>query len=177
LEKNLNALDIKHHVLGKSLNNWKNPNKISLLVDFLPNIKTEYTMVLDAYDVLLVNNMKDIITDFESFGSMILFNATYGTYPEDKKGLYCNMEKSLKPNDFFCHLNSGCFLGKTDYVKYLYNLALSHEDNVTKKYHYSDQIKIKKFYVEKFPEIQIDSKCKIFQVLGWKQVITKPKML
>ena len=163
LEKNLDSIGLNYHVLGKEIKLWSNTNKIRLLSEFLPNIKTKYVLVMDADDVLVVRELSNLINEFEEYYCEILFNASNFFYPETEDGFYKKKEDEIV-NDFFNHLNSGCFLGKTVFVSELYNMASSYQDEVTKKYHYSDQIIIKKFYVDLFPKIKIDHKCNIFQI-------------
>lgn len=172
LEKNLDLLKSDYFVLGKNIKTWKNTLKISLLKEFLLKIKTNFVLVLDAEDVIISNEISKIIEKFKKFNCKVLYNASSCIYPNEN--FYSSLEKNMVKK-LFCHLNSGCFIGYTGYCQKLYSDIFSYEDNITKKHYYSDQIKVKKFYTERHPEIQIDSECKIFQVWNVKSLNLKCK--
>lgn len=161
LEKNLDLLKFDYLVFGKEFKVWENPHKIKILKEELPKIKTNFVLVLDAEDVVISNNIYNLLEKFKNENCKILYNASSCRYPNEDK--YSSQELKIEKS-LFRHINSGCFLGNTDYCCSLYQEAFDFEDEVTKKHNYSDQIKIKKFYIEKYPEIKIDSKCKIFQI-------------
>ena len=163
LEKNLDSVSLNYHVLGKEIKSWKNTDKITLLKNFLNKVKTKYVLVLDADDVLIIGDLSNIIRDFEDQSCEVLFNASNFFYPENEDGFYKKKEENIV-DGFFNHLNSGCLIGRTEFVYELYKMASCYKDDVTEKYYYSDQIILKKFYVDLYPKIKIDHMCLIFQI-------------
>src|SRR5690348_11828376 len=52
-------------VLGSGIKNWMNKLKIQLLTNAIKTIKTNYILSSDSSDVLLVDDLTDIIEQFE----------------------------------------------------------------------------------------------------------------
>lgn len=167
LENRLDASNTEYVLLGKEVEKWTNPHKIELLKDFLPSVKTEFILVLDCCDVIISSDLSKIIDDFKTFNCNVLYNASSVVYPAEIH--YSSIEKIIC-NDFFNHLNSGCFIGYKDYCLELYTEAYKFEDKITVEHYYSDQIRLKALYVQRYPEIKIDSNCKIFQLFHWKNM-------
>lgn len=167
LEQRLDASNTEYVLLGKEVEKWTNPHKIELLKDYLPFVKTEFVLVLDCCDVVISSDLSNIINDFKTFNCNVLYNASSVIYPAEKH--YSAIEETIC-DDFFNHLNSGCFIGYKDYCLDLYTEAHKFEDEITKEHHYSDQIRLKALYVKRYPEIKIDSKSKIFQLFHWKNM-------
>jgi len=167
LEHRLDSSNTEYALLGKEVEKWTNPHKIELLKNFLPSVKTEFVLVLDCCDVVISSDLSKIIDDFKTFNCNVLYNASSVVYPAEKH--YSSIEEIIC-DDFFNHLNSGCFIGYKNYCLQLYTEAYEFEDEITKEHHYSDQIRLKALYVKKHPEIKIDSKCKIFQLFNWKNM-------
>lgn len=169
LEIILDGHNVNYTVLGKEITIWKNPLKIKLLKDHLKKVKTNFVLVLDAEDVIVIKTLENIIEQFLNFNCSVLYNASCFIYP----GLCAhtiNEERFSK--SFFRHLNSGCFIGYTNFCKELYEQCDVYEDDITRKYHYSDQIKLKALYVQMHPKIKIDDTCEIFQVFHTTMPIT-----
>jgi hypothetical protein len=173
LEKNLESLEIEHVVLGKKIKNWHNRKKINLLKEYLENVKTTYILVMDGDDSLIVDDLNKLPDYLNYLKCSVIFNASNFTYPEDSNGFYQNNEKKLSNESFFRHLNSGCFFGKTKFCKYLYDLSSVFKNDIINRYHYSDQIILKHFYIKMYPEIQVDCDCNFFQIFHSKIPIKK----
>lgn len=165
LEKRLNASNTEYLLLGKEVQPWTNPAKIDLLVEHLPKVSTKYVLVMDDIDVIISSNIGSILQTFHTFDCKVLYNSSSVIYPKENK--YSEIETTLC-DDRFRHLNSGCFIGYTDYCLELYREALAFNDAITTKHYHSDQIKLKAMYVAKHPEIRLDSKARIFQVWNVK---------
>jgi hypothetical protein len=161
LERRLNASKTEFLVLGKGLKYWNNPMKIGLLKEGLQRVQTEYVLVMDASDVVISGNLSQIVVGFEKFKCEVLYNASSCVYPAECH--YSSIEDTIHQG-LFSHLNSGCFIGKTDYCLSLYQEVSEYKDEITELHHYSDQIKIKPFYVKNHPKIKIDTMCEIFQI-------------
>jgi hypothetical protein len=161
LEKNLDSVGIDYLILGKQIEKWENIKKIELLVENLPKIDEEFVLVLDAADALVVSSLDNLIKKFSLFGCDVVFNAEPFSWPMES--VYFKREDSIC-SEPFNHLNSGCFIGKTKFCAQLYLECLNYCDKITETHKYSDQIKIKPFYLKMYPKIKIDYRCEIFQI-------------
>ena len=161
LEK-LDLLGVDYLVLGKNVAYWYNRLKIKLLVENLNEVREEFILVLDADDVLIMSSLEDIIEKFIAFDCEVLFNSE--PYPWPLEFFYSDMEKAIC-KESFCHLNSGCFIGRTEFCRKLYRECFTYRDSIVDNHAYSDQIKIKPFYIKMHPQIKIDFSSKIFQIL------------
>jgi|694.fasta_scaffold116054_3 hypothetical protein len=162
LEKNLDLLGVDYLVLGKNVASWYNRLKIKLLVETLDEVREEFILVLDADDVLIMSSLEDIIEKFIPFDCEVLFNSE--PYPYPLESFYGDMEKAICKEPF-CHLNSGCFIGRTEFCRKLYRECFTYRDSIVDNHAYSDQIKIKPFYIKMYPQIKIDFSSEIFQIL------------
>ncbi|MFM8759713.1 MAG: glycosyltransferase domain-containing protein [Methylophilaceae bacterium] len=165
LERRLNASKSEFLVLGKGLKEWRNPMKIELLKEGLQRVQTEYVLVMDASDVVISGSLARIVVEFKKFECEVLYNASSYVYPAEDR--YSVMEDKIYQG-LFSHLNSGCFIGRTNYCLNLYREVSEYSDEITERHHYSDQIKIKPFYIKNYPKIKIDTMCEIFQIWNVK---------
>ena len=133
--------------------------KIQALKPFIEKTRKKYYIGWDNTDVFFIDHPNRIIERFESeFNCEMLLNAEIDCSPPaaKKMGLYEN----LPLNGFQNFLNSGLFIVKRDFFMDNFNLLDSKE---VLKGDEADQSKFHQLYSEKYPEIQIDSNCKIFQ--------------
>ena len=159
LEKQLNSLNIKFHNLGTQFEYWNtNRNKPMSLSNY--EIKTEYVMGLDSFDVKIVNDLSTIIDKFKTKKCEVMFGATTTIYP--KCQVCKNESRLIEDTSPFCYLNSGTFIGKADFVKNLFS-KLNYK---CKKFPKSDQYLIRKEYSKDNKNIKIDSSCLVFQISG-----------
>jgi hypothetical protein len=163
LEHNLDDNYIKYIVLGKKELNWTNRLKINLLLNYLNHCHDKYLIVLDCFDVILLDSPSKVLERFLEMNCKLLFNATMVDYPLCEP--YAIIEKQILPDGVFIHPNSGCFVGEVDFCRKFYEEALDYTDEFTESNTYSDQIKIRPIYHKYYPEVKIDHKSKIFQVL------------
>lgn len=166
LENRLLASATDYVLLGANVENWRNPLKIDLLVEFLPSVSTPYVLVLDAIDVVITSKLSNLIERFGKFNCKMLFNSSSAIYPWEPT--YSSEEKRIC-RSIFCHLNSGCFIAETDYCLQIYSEASKFSDEVTTEFHYSDQIKLKAMYLKYYPDIKIDYRSDIFQVWNYSR--------
>jgi hypothetical protein len=162
LEKKLDILGVNYLVLGKNVSDWYNRAKIRLLVENLGGVREEFILVLDSDDVLIMSSLEDIIKKFIAFDCEVLFNSE--PYPYPLECFYSGMEKKICKEPF-CYLNSGCFIGRTEFCRKLYRECFTYRDSIIDNHAYSDQIKIKPFYIKMYPQIKIDFSSEIFQIL------------
>ena len=168
LEKSLDDLKIKYHVLGTDVKKWNNTIKLKLTFDFMESIKTKFVMGLDSLDVIVLN--LNIIEKFQQLNCKMLFNGQEYCYPQHRynKEVYEFVQKEQK--EFQLNLNSGAWLGETKFCNSFFNECLnakSKDKNPIEKYwNISDQIYVRTIAQQYMPnEIKIDSFSKIFQVL------------
>ena len=103
---------------------WYMPNKIRFILDYLKNkVTTEITLILDGYDVLIMNT-DDLLKKFKNQKYRILFNGTVGKYPlEDIE--YIEDRDTFGAKKYF---NAGCCIGYTkDLIKF-YEECLEYID-------------------------------------------------
>ncbi len=125
LEQNLEYLGIECVVLRDDRLPWRNTFKFELLNDYFKSgkCKTKYFMFLDAIDVIFINDPNRVVNIFESFSCDALFMSTkgldgYSCMPE----VYEQITKINNSNGRY--LNSGVYIGKTDFIKEVIESAM-----------------------------------------------------
>jgi hypothetical protein len=163
LEINLKKNGLNYTCLGRGIKNWSNRLKIKLALEFVNFTDKKYVFAADCFDVLLVGEISDLLKRFHATGAQVIFNATGTNYPPcDRNG---RIEERICKDRPFCYLNSGMFIGRTDYLRGLLEEVEHYEDEYTMLYSTSDQIKYKPIYHRRFPDVQLDSQCQMFQVM------------
>lgn len=142
---------------------WVNNKKISLIVDALSKVETEYCLILDGIDVAINSDLKDIINILKTYNKDIIFNATAWAHPsmeidviEDRKEKYGT----------YCYLNAGCCIGKTEALKTFYAEVLELFNNCPKDdpNYTSEQYFVRQAFKNHMDTIFFDHECKLFQV-------------
>lgn len=173
---NYNKTEYINSALGKDTSDWCNRKKIQLIYDALQSVTKEYCLILDGWDVVIVNNLMDIIEDFKSYGVKVLYNATVADFPDVKIETIPNQ----KEMGTFCYFNAGCCIGETETLKKIYKEALdliNQTDLTQEKHADSEQYWLRKVFANHTDDytIGIDYLCKIFQV--WHKVkLSLPKI-
>ena len=154
--------------MGKTIKkeNWSNFIKIKLIHDFLEKVQTKYILFCDNLDVVITKDLKNLLNDFNSFNCEWLFGAEEGIYPLNVENYRLQQEISRKKRYEF--LNSGLWIGKTEFIKQAFNEYMSLQSPNPKAVN-SDQYVYTKCYLNYFPKIQIDFNCKIFMNLCVKK--------
>lgn len=147
------------NVLGNNVENWQNRMKIELLKDFLPNIKEEYILISDSCDVLTLRNIQNILKDFLKLSCKAVFNGEVNQWPpmtpedivafEKEKGLF---------------LNAGLWICEKSFCSKILDLVLELSEKIPTQT--SEQFFYKFCYRKMYPEVQVDSSCKLFQWLN-----------
>jgi hypothetical protein len=133
--------------------------KIEAFREFIEKNRKKYYIGWDNTDVFFIDHPNRIVERFESeFNCEMLLNAEINCSPIVAKqmGLY----KKLPMNGFQNFLNSGLFIVKREFFMDNYNLLDSKKVLAGDG---ADQSKFHQLYSDKYPEIQIDSNCRIFQ--------------
>jgi hypothetical protein len=175
LEKNLDLLGLDYAVLKKT--NWKNIDKIHLVAKFLCEVKTKYVMGLDAFDVVVLGNLREALRIFKSQDCKMLFNAAFYSYPNIIN--FKKDEKETFKGGAFKYLNAGAWIGETEFCKSFFNKV--SDNTVSRKKEmmlkcanfprdivsaisWSEQFHIR-HELSNFKEIGIDVNCLIFQIV------------
>ena len=127
LEANLQYLGIQPLVvLTDSRLPWRNTFKFEIVLDYLNSGKcdTEYFMYCDAIDVIFKDDPQTVVDIFESHNCDALFMSTnstdgYNCMPEVKEWV----ETINTPGRY---LNSGVYIGKTSFVKEMFEEAIKY---------------------------------------------------
>lgn len=158
-QSQLQASGIDHVILGKGLSWSTNRLKPKTFIEHMYSIKTKYILAADCFDVLIVGDLNKLIDQLQSSQSKMIFNATGVVYPHDKAQR--DTERMMCADEPFRYFNSGIFIGESAFVRKMYSLLdLDDENNLS-----SDQYLLRKLYHAYHPEMKIDSKCEIFQVM------------
>lgn len=168
LEQQLDALNIPYLCLGKGLK-WKtNRLKISTLLEVIDTIDTKYILGMDCYDVVVTGSMDNFPELLEKKQAKMVYNAATWLYPKSQKhGL---IERELCRHQPFQYLNGGLFFGERLYVKEFFS-ELPDDEN----YPTSEQYLLKLGYHQKFPDVQLDWNCEMFQIVHLPKM-TKDKI-
>ena len=137
---------------------WEKSQKPFLIYDSLLQCPTEYALILDGNDVVIMDDLTDIIDRFNTYNKKVLFNPTFYMYPHIKVDDVPNREKLGK----YCHLNAGCCFGKTIDLINFYK-EVKKEVNKDHCPVDSEQYYVRKVFNKHQDEVFFDYKCKIFQ--------------
>ena len=143
--------------------NWTNIDKIKYFVSALEKTTSEYSLLVDAYDVLFFNNLDELfIQKFNEMGKKILYNATKNNHP--------NMEVDYVENrdslGEFKFLNAGVVFGKTTDLLEFYKevLALTTSENIKNPWN-SEQLFVR-IAADGKSYITFDHQCVLFQTFS-----------
>ena len=142
---------------------WTNIDKIKYYVGALEQTTSEYTLLVDGYDVLFFKNLDEtFIQKFEQMNTKILFNATKNNYP--------NIEiDSVEDRDSlgeFKYLNAGVVFGKTQDLLTFYKevLTTTQRKDIMNPWN-SEQLFIR-IVADGNPNISFDHQCVLFQTFA-----------
>lgn len=146
---------------------WDMRNKIGFIVNTLKKIDTEYTLIMDGYDVLIIH-LEDIIDKFHKLGYRILFNATSNNFPNVQ--IDCVPQRFLFGEHRF--FNAGCCIGYTKDLLNFYaeTLEILNNNNLYNPYH-SEQFIVRHAFAKYSSDITqkyifFDFNSIIFQTMG-----------
>ena len=178
-ERCLDRLGVPYGVLGRGIDPWKNVFKIQTLLDGLATVTTPYVIACDSPDVLILDDPGGCIERFESFGADLVSIADCSFWPPELQDLRWHEEH--RPGAWgerFPYLNSGAFIGRTDFCREIFTVAARMADHQL-AYPYvegtsgagtdaDDQSIMKRLYIEHHPRLQLDFRCRIFQTLTYQ---------
>ena len=169
--------------------NWL--DKIKTIYEYLPYVKTKYVMALDSTDIIVSTDgdgkgklWSNIIGVLEIMGCKMLWNAEKRSWPTKGRGMSSMMlhqKNELKKiekfeeevyrdfgNSDYCRLNSGAFIGLTEYVTEFYHTVWNdyakdfYDDGVDENLFGGDQGFVRLVQRIAFPDTFIDYRCRIF---------------
>jgi hypothetical protein len=116
---------------------------------------------IDAYDVLVNNNMIEIINNFENYNCDLLLGAELNCYPE----LYINKFNNTSTN--YKYVNSGGYIGYKWAIQKIFDWKSLYDIyNICKNG--GDQTYFIEYFLEHHSDkIKLDDKCRIFQNMHW----------
>ena len=82
--------------------------------EVLKNVNTEYAIIMDSYDSIIIN-FDNIIEKYNEYGKDILYNAFPYNFPID-----LNYDTGCNDPNKWCKINSGVVFGKTEKLKEFY---------------------------------------------------------
>ena len=157
-----------HNAIPKEYNfnsTWYMPYKIVYILQYLLNsVTTEYTMILDGYDVLMTST-DNILKKINSQSYKILFNASPNNYPDIIVDNIPDREKL----GTYRYFNAGCCIGKTkDLIKF-YSTSLKYINVDNPKN--SEQLIMRYAFSELMDCVGIDYNNLIFNCMGRTKVV------
>ena len=161
----LNGIELK--VLGLDMPNIKIGHgigfgqKLMLLRNYLQNLNNNDIFVfVDAYDVVVTCDAKEILTKFLSFNTKILFSAEKYCWPDQNKTNKYKINNTNQPN----FLNSGTFMAYVQPFKQFYdeNSSIINEQTDDQRYYTNLYLK----YQNNPNFITLDRESKIFMCLA-----------
>ena len=163
VERSLEHLGVPHLVLGKDAANkpWNHFYKIETLLGAIGSISTKYILGLDAFDVMVLDDPAKVVERFErSFKCDLLYNASVYEWPKD---YHTRQFEENASRTAFRYLNGGIFIGNTEYIKYVLDMAVKLRKEM--QVELTEQPLLRILYRLLYPRVQIDSRCAIFQTL------------
>lgn len=160
LEHQLNTNNIKMLNSAKNETEWDNTKKIKYILESLEQVKTEYVLILDGRDTIIVDNLTDdFLNEYKAFNKDIVFNS--GTQPFPKIAVEPLSEIKSIPG-YSKYLNAGICIGKKDSLIKFYNecekIRLTLPDNK------SEQLIVRMARQNNLDIVGVDYQCDLFRV-------------
>lgn len=142
---------------------WSNVDKIKNYVAALEKTTSEYSLLVDGYDVLFFRDIDDeFIQKFEEMHKKVLFNATKNNHPNFDIDFIENREKLGE----FKYLNAGVVFGRTEDLLSFYKEVL----NLTQKKDIMNPWQSEQLYVRMAANgnegVAFDYECSLFQTFS-----------
>jgi hypothetical protein len=156
---NVDFVNIGDNHDGKK-NPWKNIFKLKYLNNFLleNNIQTEYICFLDAADILLSEDFKNILTKFKKLKKNLIWGSQMYNYPANHPSEITKPTTELEKqrlkyvNSFLC---SGVCIGKTETFKEFIHITYNNIELDGNKWN-SDQYEVRKTFNTYHNQLNVD---------------------
>lgn len=146
---------------------WINKHKPQYVVDALKQVNTEFTLVTDGNDVVLVDDLEKMKKAFFGYEKLIMFNATSNRFPNIPLDFipYVDEVPGTRQILFgpFCYLNAGVCFGYTDVLIQFYQevAEATKYENVP-----SEQYYVRKVMGVHQDQVFFDYDCRMFQAFN-----------
>lgn len=155
-------------VVGREVADWTWFSKIICLRESLDggSCSSDWVVVTDATDVVLINDPRNIIDHFNSQDCELLFCNTSVDWPPDRR---CREFESLTyyTRQFHAHLNAGGLIGRRQALsEFLDEIIRGYEEKapwVMYRGEFDDQLAWRHLHREHYPRIKVDYLSLIFK--------------
>ena len=147
----------------KETKKWSNVDKIKNYVDTLEKTTSEFSLLVDGYDVLFFRDIDDeFIQKFNEMHKKILFNATKNNHPNFEIDYVENREELGE----FKYLNAGVVFGRTEDLLSFYRevLDLTQKTDIMNPWQ-SEQLYVR-IAANGKEDISYDHECHLFQTFS-----------
>jgi len=145
-------------------------DKIEVIKNAIENIPdNDIVCFIDAYDVLVNNNISTILENFQTYNCDVLFGAELNCYPDIYRDKFPPNHSGTKYN----YVNSGGYIGFRHALKRIFEWKSINEIyNICTNG--GDQTYFIEYFLENHSDkIKLDEKCIIFQnmhLVSWKEI-------
>lgn len=167
-ERCLDRWGVRCLTLGRRLPEWRNDMKLYLNAEALEHVRSEYVMAVDADDVLVISEPREILAAFKLFECDLVFSAEKQSWPPVR--LLSEFEEAISESAYR-YLNSGAWVGKTEVCRRFFRDCLQEDDGDIVAAHLiravfrDDQGRTRKTFRRYHPAAKLDYHCRIFQSL------------
>lgn len=140
---------------------WDNTVKIRHILQCLNQIETEYALILDGRDTLIVNDLTDAFMEqYLSFEAPIIYNATPAPYPDT---VIESLRELLSIRGRHKYLNAGVCIGDKESLISFYTKAETIRQ--TRSDNHSEQLIIRLARKQNPNLAGIDSENRLFRII------------
>lgn len=169
LERCYDAYGMTNYVVvGREVLEWHWMAKIQPVLTYLESTEcpSEYIVLTDARDVLMVNNPSQIIQYFESYHCDLLFCNTMADWPPNKT--YRDFETlTYYTHPLHCRLSAGGYIARKsalmNYLRQIIEAATEGAPWTQYKGGFDDQLSWRHLHCNYYPHIKVDYKSLIFR--------------
>jgi hypothetical protein len=162
--RSLDYFGTPYRIIGADIEKWDFEKRLLYVDRLLPEVKTEYMMVMDSDDVFTVAALDIALERFRrDFDCQLLFNAGQNFWPPEldestSVRAFCDRTPSDNGPEHR-YVNGGMWIGRTDFYRRISKEIL----NTSSPRPGDDQSIFYLMYQKYHPEIQLDYRCQIFQ--------------
>jgi hypothetical protein len=135
-----------------------------LLLEYIKQSQVnEIIMFTDAYDTILLADEQEIMTKYKQFNSPVIFSAEKNCWPDAK---LANKYPPETNKHFFKYLNSGGFIGESQYIEELIEKYYEGNDIDNSSFKWSNQYTWNQVYLKEQDNIKLDNRGEIFYTMS-----------
>lgn len=160
IQLNNSGIDYINPLLGKNVI-WRPHEKIKYVLDGLKEVKTEYTLIMDGNDAVIMDDLDTLIDKYKTYNKDIIYNATCWRFPQ----VIVDYVEDRYKYGIYNYLNAGICIGKTESLIPFYQEAWDIAKYDGKNpYHSSEQYYIRKVFDKYQDTVFFDYDCRFFQI-------------